>query len=472
VRDRDRCSECGLDLAADPGGDHGEMHRLCWSCWAEQKPEQPFTHQDSAEWWVHEKGITDVIQVARFMRMDFGASVEGGDEASVMDEYRVLAEQALADSAEALVVRTLEEFAEEDEPAAAAVLGTDEAALIAEGGDVMVYGDGGAGKTTLAIDLGFHLATGRDWIGIPVPRAVRVLLIENEGPRPQLRRKLARKRAAWNGELGDCLRVYEQPWGRFSLADEPWREKIAQEIAASQIDVLIAGPVSRIGMEEAGTLQQVREFTELVADVRRRCGRPLTVILVHHENKAHAVSGAWEGSGDTLLHVRAAGNGRTTVFVQKARWSSEHSQTTMQLAWSDGEGFRPEGERDLLAELVQLLSDGKARTVSEIATGNGGIGANKDAVKELLAHHPESFQTCTGDAAKALGRSATAVLWKVARAPEQPEPAAGSPGGGGAGGSVAPLKGATSTEPPHLPGLELTQTPEPAAHDGAREEAP
>ena len=32
----------------------------------------------------------------------------------------------------------------------------------------MFYGDGGAGKTTLAIDLAFHLAAGEDWLGIPV----------------------------------------------------------------------------------------------------------------------------------------------------------------------------------------------------------------------------------------------------------------------------------------------------------------
>jgi hypothetical protein len=246
-----------------------------------------------------------------------------------------------------------------------------------------------------------------------------VLLIENEGPRPLLRRKLARKLAAWDGKLGDRLRVYEQPWGRFSLADEAWREKLAQEIIDAEIDVLIAGPLSRIGMTDAGTLEEVRAFTELVADLRRRCGRPLTVILVHHENKAHTVSGAWEGAGDTLLHVKEAGNGHTLVYVEKARWDTKRHHTTFKLAWADGEGFRPDDERDLLTEIVMLLTDCEWRTAGEIADRKkGGIGANLDAVKELLEAHPDRFKSRTGEAAKALGRSAKAVLWALTQAPE------------------------------------------------------
>ena len=26
------CQDCGLDLSADPDGDHGDHHRLCWDC--------------------------------------------------------------------------------------------------------------------------------------------------------------------------------------------------------------------------------------------------------------------------------------------------------------------------------------------------------------------------------------------------------------------------------------------------------
>jgi hypothetical protein len=124
-----------------------------------------------------------------------------------------------------LHVVTLDEFADSDEPGAAAILGTEDAGLIPEGGDVMTYGDGGVGKTTLIVDLGVHLAAGDDWLGIPVARPRRVLLVENEGPRPLFRRKLQRKRDGWTGsELGDRILVLEHPWGRLRFTDADWQQ--------------------------------------------------------------------------------------------------------------------------------------------------------------------------------------------------------------------------------------------------------
>jgi AAA domain len=83
-----------------------------------------------------------------------------------------------------LRVVTLDEFVDVEEQGAEALLGDGEGALIPAGGDVMFYGDGGAGKTTLAIDLACHLAAGDAWLGVPVARPVNILLIKNEGPRP------------------------------------------------------------------------------------------------------------------------------------------------------------------------------------------------------------------------------------------------------------------------------------------------
>jgi hypothetical protein len=307
---------------------------------------------------------------------------------------------------------SFEEFAAVDEPGADALLGSAKSALIPEGGDVMFYGDGGAGKTTLVTDFACHAATGKAWLGIPIARRARVLMIENEGPRPLLRAKLRQKLARWNGPpIGGNATVFEAPWGAFTFADRKWRSKLAAQICKDHIDVLIAGPVTRLGMDEAGTLQQVRDFMYLIAEVRRESGRRLTVTLVHHENKGGAVSGAWEGAGDTLLHVEQRGPGHTHLFIQKARWSSEHHGTHLALTWTDGEGFEVEDERDLLAEVLELLSDGRWRTVDEIRKA---VGAGSKAVHDVLKEHAEQFQMRTGEQARALARSPNAQLHQVA----------------------------------------------------------
>jgi hypothetical protein len=371
-----------------------------------------------------------------------------------------------AEAAAGARIVTLEEFAEVDEPGAEAIVGAPGSILIPEGGDVMLYGDGGAGKTTLSIDAAFHLASGTDWLGMPVPRAVRVLLIESEGPRPLFRQKLRRKLEAWKGAgIDGRVTVFEHPWAQFTFAADEWRSSLAQIIAEHEIDVLIAGPLVRLGMDAAGTLQEVRAFMELVADLRRRCARRLAVVLVHHENKGGAVSGAWEGAGDTLLHVQAAGNGQTVVLVQKARWDSERHGKTLHLSWTEGDGFRLEGDRDYLAEIVALLADGEWRTAKEIAAPDeqGGIGAGEKTVRAILDEHTERFEGRTGEDAKALGRHPSATVWQVRsglNAPDSPTALTGGVEEGAA--RCAPLKGAPA--PGRTPSARAEAASDGAAH--------
>jgi AAA domain len=112
-----------------------------------------------------------------------------------------------------LTIVSLATFCSVDEPGAAALVGTEGDVVIGESSDVLFYGDGGAGKTTLGNDLAFHMAAGDDWLGIAVARSVRVLLIENEGPRPLYRAKLRRKRETWAGSVVcDRISVLERPW--------------------------------------------------------------------------------------------------------------------------------------------------------------------------------------------------------------------------------------------------------------------
>jgi hypothetical protein len=129
------------------------------------------------------------------------------------------------DRVESVSLASLEAFAAVDEPGEQALVGGEDAALIPEGGDVLIYGDGGAGKTTLSIDLACHLGAGKDWLGIPVPRRARVLLIENEGPRALFRRKLRRKLDGWAGPaLDGHISVFQHPWSEFTFADATWRQ--------------------------------------------------------------------------------------------------------------------------------------------------------------------------------------------------------------------------------------------------------
>jgi AAA domain len=139
------------------------------------------------------------------------------------------------------VVLPVEQFAV-DEPGGAALLGDADNVVVAEGMDVLLYGDGGAGKTTLGIDAACHFAAGDAWLGIDVPQPLTVLMIEDEGPRPLFRSKLRRKITGWQGApLGERLLVLEQPWARFTFANAEHRAWLAAFVRAHNVDLVMVG---------------------------------------------------------------------------------------------------------------------------------------------------------------------------------------------------------------------------------------
>ena len=213
--------------------------------------------------------------------------------------------------------------------------------------------------------------------GIRTAQPVRVGIIENEGPRPFFRRKLAAKYAGWDGSpIDGRVSVRGEGWGEFTFADDYQREQLAGMIRDAGLDVVIVGPVALSGMEDAGTLQEVAAFMRLVHDVQSQADRFVAFVLVHHPNRADKVSGVFEGFVDTLVRVTSQGHGHTKLFFQKTRWSSSLHATTITLDWADGEGFtvadKPVVDDDALADLiVQVVGDDPGVGWSKVETVTG-----------------------------------------------------------------------------------------------------
>lgn len=334
-------------------------------------------------------------------------------------DYSISEEQDPARSP--LHVVTLAQFAATEEPHATPLLGSADDSVLSLGGLMLMYGDGGAGKTTLSIDMVAHLAGGVPWLGLSCPAPVRCLLLENEGPRAPLRRRLAAKIAAWQGPpFAHNVVVMEEPWARFTLRDDAHRIALAAEIDRHEIDLLVCGPLVSLGALGGGTPSEVSEFDELVRDLRDRSERAFAIEIVHHENKQGDVSGAWERYPDTLVQVSAQGNGRTHLHWRKVRWSSSLHDTSCTLLWSDGDGAGYEleqpRERDYREELLAALDD-QWRTASEWATL---IGTRRETLQQLL-----SLLTDEGLLRYQIGppgRSPLAVCWRAAALSPGEEP--------------------------------------------------
>src|SRR6185503_13398584 len=141
-----------------------------------------------------------------------------------------------------------------------------------------------------------HLAAGEPWLGgLIVPtRPLRIGWVENEGPQEEFRRKLERKLAVWRNRVPtDRFHVLDAPWAALDLRIAEHRVGVAAGVRQRNLDLLIVGPLNDLGMEGGGTPDEVRTFHGYLRDVEQLTERPVSLMVLHHENTAGRVSGAW-----------------------------------------------------------------------------------------------------------------------------------------------------------------------------------
>jgi Bifunctional DNA primase/polymerase, N-terminal/AAA domain len=307
------------------------------------------------------------------------------------------------------------------------LLGTEEDNLLPAGGLLILVGKGGRGKTTVTIEACLHLASGTDWLGFKVERPLRILFIENEGPREPFRRKLEAKLEHWDAEISGAFYIKTLDWGAFTAADEGQRRQLRAFIEQERIDLVVGDPLDSLGINGIGSPADTREFMAQLVVIGLT--RDVAFWLLHHPVKAEfedeldQASGAWGGRPDTMLNLSVLPGSRSRLSFPKVRWGGVSERPAFILAFdATTQGFEKvaeEGnqERDLFQEILDLMADGKPRTLKEIVApkqpkdgGPPGIGANEAAVREILENDPDTFASFGG---KEVGRSPRATLWRL-----------------------------------------------------------
>jgi hypothetical protein len=120
----------------------------------------------------------------------------------------------------------------------------------------------------MIVDASLHFASGVDWLGFKVERPLRVLFIENVGPREPFRAKLALKRELWSHEVGGAVFVQTFNWGAFTLADDDYAERLRNFVRENEIDLVIGDPLDSLGIDGVGSPEDTRKLHG--ADERRR----------------------------------------------------------------------------------------------------------------------------------------------------------------------------------------------------------
>ena len=287
------------------------------------------------------------------------------------------------------------DFAARAYPDAEPLIGERGSAYLALGSLLLCYGGDGAGKSTWTIDAAAHLGAGRDWLGLPVPRAARCLLIENEGPAGLFQAKLAAKHESWYGpSFIENIHIFSTPWGEFSFADTPAREALTVYCDEHGIDVVMANPTLGLGVAASGRPDE----TQLFVDWLKECGlgSARAFWLLHHENKSGQISGDWGRHADTKVLLQPDGNRqRTRLTWEKTRWATlDPEQRAVMLEWElDTQGYTvtpldtPGASDDLLVDrLTAYLEAHPATSQREVCANVEGTDSR---LIEILKTRPE-----------------------------------------------------------------------------------
>jgi AAA domain len=248
--------------------------------------------------------------------------LEGGDWCDWQGTRAEFVELVNSQRAPRYEFAPLADFLAHPFPKAEPLLGEPGAIILARGSLLMVYGADGCGKSTWTIDGIAHLAAGKDWLGFPVPRKVRVCIIENEGPPDLFQQKLKAKIASWDGpDFTHNLYAFKGPWGDFSFADPDARAALNAFCDDHAIDVVTANPTLGLGVAASGRPDETQAFVDWLGECGLKSERAFW--LLHHENKAGQISGDWGRHPDTKAQLQQDGNRpRTKLDWAKTRWAT------------------------------------------------------------------------------------------------------------------------------------------------------
>lgn len=303
--------------------------------------------------------------------------------------------------------RPIHEFAAIEFPQSELLLGDDKAPILPAGALGMMAGKPYAGKSLVALDMGFHLAHGRAWLGLPVRRALRVAMFSFEGSVTEFQKEVRRalsKRWPEPFPEGACFDLRTLDLGILRVPNH--LPALQAEVRDMGYDLVIVDPTKSFGADGAGSPQDTTDFVRHLVELGLWVDT--SWLLLHHfthgSSRARGpatmgdlVSGAWTQHVDTLLGLEALGNHRAKLTFAKLRMAVgpapmilEHITPGIRLVGTVDTSVEPSAGEKVYAALEEA---GGAMTYAEIEAATslgertviGAIGKLREAGTVIAA---------------------------------------------------------------------------------------
>jgi RecA-family ATPase len=236
----------------------------------------------------------------------------------------------------------------------------------------LLSGDGGIGKSLLALQLGMARALGREWVGL-LPEPGQTLVLSAEDDREEMHRRLGLMRpfydASWS-QLGD-LKINDVvgkgcvlgALNRGRIEATPMCCELDAYMAESALSLVILDVLAAMFAGNECQREQVRQFVDILNGLCRR--HDCAILLLSHPsltgiNTGTGLSGStdWNNGVRSRLYLRtppASNDGSTpdknlrTLEGMKANYGERGGK--IDLEWKDGV-FRRVKEPALLDKLA------------------------------------------------------------------------------------------------------------------------
>jgi hypothetical protein len=259
--------------------------------------------------------------------------------------------------------------------------------VMQRGGNGVIAADGKTGKSLLAIHLALHLATGTDWLGLPVTRPVQVALISREDDPGETARRIGSMVAGSAAELRYLATLDERFWlstraqmPTFLLENKKEVREITEALKHRKVEIAFFDVFRSLWTGDENDAQEESKVLEVLRGIQREAG--CSVVLLHHLNKGDSVnpfqklrgstalSGWWEwGMGISIVNQEED----ETAWVREIRFQTKaaraHSRIHYRIAGPE-EAMRMER-----TEAPERAEARPRRKVAEIVSGGRDQGA-------------------------------------------------------------------------------------------------
>lgn len=272
-----------------------------------------------------------------------------------------------------------------------------------------LYGDGGTGKSLLALQLMYSAATGAEWLGLPVPK-MRSLGVFCEDDREELWRRHENIAAAAGHTIGNpygaailwprtghdnLLVTYD---GNGKPEPTPLFDLVQKEIIDRRIELLVIDTAADTFGGNEIIRAQANNFIKAVCGgfilSAAAHGIVLTVLLLAHPSQAGKNSGSgesgstgWNNAVRSRLYLARPKDGLPDERVltrKKANYARAGDDQSINLLWHEGVLVTPFGNRDDERLAIKSAEAHVLRLVTAAwQSGNPYKAKNSDAGRKL-----------------------------------------------------------------------------------------